>query len=101
MRRRLAALVAAVPLLATGPAQAQTPLSEIVRDLLSGCYGVAVTVCGPRVSSNPVDLNSTPVEVCTGTCEWYYLPGLSGEPLCVSYSDSSGRPYQLCSQIDM
>lgn len=101
MTRRLAALVAVAPLLAAGPAQAQRPIGEIARDILSGCYGVAVTVCGPRVSSNPVDLDGTPVQVCTGACEWHYLPGPSGEPLCVSWTDASGRPHQQCSQIDL
>lgn len=97
MRKVIAGLTLA-PLLLAGPAQADTILSEIVKDAVNGCYGVAVTVCHPRLSSNPVGVGSTTVPVCAGSCQNVNVPTPEGDgdPLCVAWEDSSGNASEDC-----
>ena len=84
--RRLVALAAAAPFLAALPASA---------DILSGCFGVGVTVCRPRVS-HPVDRDGDTVDVCAGTCEPYAVPALTDDPVCVSWEDHEGHGTAVC-----
>ena len=99
---RVAAAAVLASLAVAAPAQANTILDGIIQDALEGCYGVAVTVCDPHVSERPYELNSTPVPVCTGSCQTVNVPvpGLSGDNLCVAWTDHDGGSHQACALPD-
>jgi len=91
-RSRLAAALAAASFLVAVPAHA---------DILSGCFGVAVVVCHPKVYT-PVGTEPTEVPVCAGSCTYVNVPVPTVDPdgsVCLSWGDDRGGSYNTCNPI--
>lgn len=94
LARRIAA-VAALPLALAAASGAGA--KEIV--LVEGCYGAVVVVCDPYVTVDTDDAGSKPVDVCTGSCQTYYVPYPRLSSLaeyCVGFSDRAGNHTEQC-----